>query len=639
MERNPQRKTTAAVADANATQRARLRWAGLAAGTVAALLAWSEARGEDGVTISHGYSFFGDLKYPADFEHFEYVNPDAPQGGEISQWAQGTFDSFNPYTRKGRAGALGSIGHERILTTAADDINASYCLLCTTMEYPDSKDWVIFNLREDVRFSDGRPWTADDLVFTHALFMEQGLPSFRAAFGAQIESVEALGPHRVKFTFTPEAPRRDVIELAGLFPAFSQSWFEETGARLDETTLTPFLGTGEYQLESFDVNRRVIYAKNPDYWGRDLPINVGRGNFDRIRVEYFADSNAAFEAFKAGTYTMRIENSSKSWATQYEFPAIARGHAVKAELPDGGISSGQSFIFNLRREKFQDPRVREAIGLMFNFEWSNETLFFGLYDRTTSFWGNSPLEATGVPDASDVELLQPLVDEGLLDAAILTDEVRMPATSGERQLDRRNSRRASALLDEAGWIVGDDGMRRKDGELLTVEFLESSPTFDRVINPYVQNLRAIGVDAKLERVDPAQETERSRRYDFDMTTHQFAMTFEPSTGLKQWFGSEAVNESSRNLMGLEDPAVDRLIDLIVAAESKEELEQGVRVLDRVLRAKGFWVPQWFKPTHWMAYYDMYEYPEPLPPFARGELDFWWYNADKAAELRAAGALN
>ncbi|MBT8455250.1 MAG: ABC transporter substrate-binding protein [Rhodobacteraceae bacterium] len=616
-----------------------IRWAGLAAGTIAAMLAWSAAKAEGDIIVSHGYSTFGDLKYPADFPHLDYVNPEAPKGGEISQWAQGTFDSFNNYTRKGRAGALSTVGHESILTTVADDINASYCLLCTTMEYPESKDWVIFNLRPEVRFSDGRPFMASDIKFAFELFMEQGLPSFRAAFGAQIESVEVLGDHRVKFNFTPEAPRRDVIELAGIFPAFSESWFEETGARLDESSLVPILGTGQYQLESYDVNRRIVYERNPDYWGADLPINVGRGNFDKIRVEYFADSSAAFEAFKSGAYTFRNEISSKEWATSYNFPAVDNGWVKVEELPDGNISSGQSFVFNLRREKFQDPRVREAIGLMFNFEWSNETLFYGLYERITSFWGNSDLEATGVPNEAELALLEPLVAEGLLDESILTDEVRMPPPSGNRQLDRRNLRRASALLDEAGWEVGDDGMRRKNGQLLTVEFLESSPAFDRIINPYVQNLQRLGIQAKLDRVDPSQATDRERNYDYDMATHSFNLGFEPSTGLKQWFGSEAMDESTRNLMGLSDPAVDRLIDVIVAAENREEMQTGVRVLDRVLRAKLFWVPQWFKDVHTVAYYDMFEYPEPLPAFSRGELDFWWYNEDKAQALREAGAIN
>ncbi|SPF79948.1 extracellular solute-binding protein [Pseudoprimorskyibacter insulae] len=598
----------------------------------------ASAQAEDVIIKSHGYNYFGALVYPADYPHLNYVNPEAPKGGEIAEWAPGTFDSFNLYTRKGRAGALSTIGHEDLLTTFADDPTALYCLLCETLEYPESLDWVIFNLRPEVRFADGTPWKASDLKFTYDIFMEQGLPSFRAAFGSMIDSVEVLGEHQIRFNFKPDSPKRDRIGLAGIFPAFSQDWFEKTGARLDESTTEPFMGTGAYALDRYDFNERIVYKRRDDYWGKDLPQNVGRNNFDRIRIEYFADSSAAFEAFKAGTYTFRTENSSKEWATGYDFPALNDGHVVKTELPDGGLGSGQSFVFNLRRDKFDDIRVRQAIGLMFNFEWSNTSLFYGLYDRTESFWDNSDMKAAGAPTEGELAILKPMVDEGLLEASILTDEAVLPGVSGEdRPLDRKALRQASALLDEAGWIVGDDGLRRKDGEVLTVEFLESSPTFDRVINPYVQNLERLGVQAKLDRVDPAQETERTRNYDFDLTTHQFAMAFEPSTGLKQWFSSETVDDSSRNLMGLADPAVDRLIDIIVAAETQEDMKNGVRALDRVLRAKLFWVPQWNKNVHTVAYFDQFEHPE-LPPLALGELDFWWFNQEKHDALVAAGVL-
>ncbi|MDX1780410.1 MAG: extracellular solute-binding protein [Thalassovita sp.] len=607
--------------------------------TALALLGMAQmAKAEEKIIKSHGYNFFGELVYGPDYEKLNYVNPDAPKGGEISIWAPGTFDSFNLYTRKGRAGALSTIGHEDLLTSFADDPTALYCQLCETIEYPESIDWVIFNLRPEVRMADGRPWNAEDLKYTYDIFMEQGLPSFRAAFGAMIASVEVLDEHRIRFNFNADSPVRDRIGLAGIFPAFSKSWFEETGTRLDEGSLTPIMGSGPYELDSYEINQRIVYARNDGYWGKDLPLSVGRNNFDKIRVEYFADSNAAFEGFKAGAYTFRSENSSKQWATGYEFPALENGWVKKEELPDGNLAMAQSFVFNLRREKFQDRRVREAIGLLFNFEWSNESLFYDLYARVRSFWGNSDLEAQGAPDAGELALLQPLVDQGLIDASILSDEAIIPPLSGTRQLDRNNLRKASALLDEAGWIVGDDGLRRKDGKVLRVEFLESSPAFDRVILPYVENLKRLGVDAALNRVDPAQETNRVREYDFDMTTHSIRMALEPSTGLKQWFGSEAMDQSTRNLMGISDPAVDSLIDTVVAAQTKDELRTSVRALDRVLRAKLFWVPQWFKDVHTVAYFDMYDYPEPLPPFSLGELDFWWYDADKHEALKAAGAL-
>jgi len=598
-----------------------------------------QAEGHDPITVSHGYSFFGDLKYPANFSHLDYVNLDAPKGGEISQWGFGTFDSFNAYARKGNQASLSSMPYEAILTSFADDITASYCFLCTTIEYPESLDWAIFNLRDDVTFSDGSSLTAEDVKFTFDLFMEQGLPSYRAAVSGMVASIEVLDPLRIRFVFAEDAPRRDVIGLAGGIPVFSKPWFGATGARLDDSTLVPFIGTGPYILESYEINERVIYERRTDYWGQNIPTNVGRNNFDRIRVEYFADSAAAFEGFKAGVYTFRSENSSKQWATSYDFGAIEAGHVVKIELPDGDLALAQAYVFNLRREKFQDPLVREALGMMFNFEWSNEQLFYGLYDRVNSFWGNSELEAAGVPEGDELAVLQSLVEQGLIDIDVLTATAVMAPVSGSRQLDRKNLRRASALMEQAGWLVNVDGMREKDGQLFTLEVLANSPAFDRITNPMIENMKSLGIDARLNRVDGAQVMERSRAYDFDVMNHSMRMSLEPSSGLEQYFGTKAMEGSSRNLMGFSDPAVDALIELVVRSETKADLNVRIRVLDRVLRSKRFWIPQWFKAVHTVAYYDQYEYPTPLPPYARGELDFWWFNAEKAAKLNDAGALN
>ncbi|MBU0862935.1 MAG: extracellular solute-binding protein, partial [Alphaproteobacteria bacterium] len=385
--------------------------------------------GAQDLVKSHGYSYFGDLKSPADFPHLDYVNPDAPKGGEISEWAPGTFDGYNPYFRGGNTAAMSTAPFEAIVTTTADDPTALYCYLCTTMEYPQDLSYVIFNLRDDVTFSDGSPMTADDIKFSYDTFMEQGLPEFRAAFDGQITLVEVLDPHRIKFTFGDDAPLRDRISLAATFPPFSKVEWERDGRRIDQTWKTPPMGTGPYMLADFDYGRSLTYGRNPNFWGADLPINLGRNNFDSIRIEYFADGDTAFEAFKAGEYTFRVENSSLSWATGYDFPGIQNGSVIKAELPNGSLPSAQSFIFNLKRSQFQDPAVREAIRLMFNFEWSNETLFYGLYDRVESFWANTEMEANGTPTPEELAVLQPLVDQGLLDAAILTDEVTMAPTS------------------------------------------------------------------------------------------------------------------------------------------------------------------------------------------------------------------
>lgn len=588
-------------------------------------------------TTSHAFSYFGTPKYADGFAHLDYVNPDAPKGGEIAIWTMGTFDSFNPYSRKGVAGALASINIERIMTETADEIGASYCLICETLEYPEDQSWVIFTLRPEAKFADGTPVTAEDVAFTYDLFMEQGLPSFREGVARIIAGIEVLDERRVKFTFIDGSPKRDRISQAGSSPVMSKAWFEQNGARLDESRLEMSMGTGAYMLDRYDINERIVYRRNPDYWANDLPIMRGRNNFDTIRVEYFADSDAAFEAFKAGAYTFRIENSSKQWATGYDFDAVKNGYVIKAELPDGSQASGQAFVFNLRRDKFQDVRVRDAIGRMFNFEWSNETLFYGLYERITGFATNSYNEATGVPSPEELAVLEPIAD--LLPEGVLTDEVYTPPVSGNRQLDRGQLREASALLDAAGWEVGDDGIRRNaKGETLTVEFLEYSAAFDRVVQPFVANLKALGIDATLNRVDSAQYVERTRSMDFDIITDHLAFGYEPGSGLAQKFGSEDANNSVFNTPGLADPAVDALIDVIRNAQTREEMVPAVRALDRVMRAMRITVPQWYKNVHTVAYFNMFEHPETMPPYDLGYLDFWWFDADKHAALKAAGAL-
>jgi len=594
-------------------------------------------RADEAITKTHGFNFFGELKYPADYKHLDYVNPDAPKGGEISIWTMGTFDSFNPYTRKGRAGALASAPFESLLEGTSDEVGTSYGLLAETLEYPEDQSWVIFNMRPEARFSDGTPVTADDVAFTYELFLNEGLASYRAILGQIVTGVEILGPHRIKYSFADDASRRDAIPIVGGLPVKSKAWFEKTGAKLDESRMEPAIGSGPYVLDSYDINKRITYKRNPDYWGNDLPFNKGRGNFDTIRVEYFADSNAAFEGFKSGAYTFRQENSSKSWATAYDFPALDEGHVIKTLLPDGGMATGQSYVMNLRRDKFDDIRVRQAVGLLFNFEWSNESLFYGQYARINSFWENSELAAAGMPSDAELALLEPIAD--LLPAGVIDGEAVMAPVSGNRTLDRKNLRKASALLDEAGWTVGDDGLRRNAaGETLTIEIIEDSPTFDRVHLPFIDNLKAAGIDAIYSRIDPAQMTDRSRNYDFDMMVDQFPMSLEPSSGLKQYFGSETADQSVFNLMGLKSEAVDTLIEHVMNAQNKAELATSVKALDRTLRAYYFWVPQWFNDAYRVAYWDMYEHPETLPPFALGNLDFWWHNAEKAADLKAKGVL-
>ena len=592
---------------------------------------------------SHGISTFGDLPLPADFKYLPYVNPDAPKGGEISQWSPGSFDSFNPYAIAGNSAALSSIFYESILTGTLDDVSAAYCLLCETMEYPEDRSWVIFNLRKDVKFSDGSPMTAEDVLFSYELFRDKGIPEYRSVANAKFQSVEVLDPYRIKFTFTPGTPFRDMPGQAGGTTVFSKADYLANNRDLEKSSLEPFLGTGPYVLESFKPGQQVIYKRNPDYWGEKHPLNIGQNNFDRIRIEYFGDDNAAMEAFKAGVYTFRNEGDSKRWATSYDFPSIAAGDVVKAVLPSGNIAGGQSIIFNLRRSQFQDPRVREALGLMFNFEWSNKSLFYGLLARINSIWENSEMAATGGPTPGEIAILQPLVDAGLLPANLLTDEVKMASVSSEATaLDRKNLRKASALLDEAGWTVGDDGIRRNDkGEKLRMAMVHSRTDLLPVMNAYVENLRALGVDASFEIIDDPQLQERASppNFDFDaLPTTVVNGGLEPGGVLKQAWASVAKDNSSRNRMGYANPAVDKILDLVEAANSREELHTTVRALDRVLRSQWVIVPRYYKKDNWVAYYNMYEHPATLPPYALGELSIWWYNAEKADALKAKGVL-
>lgn len=620
--------------------RAPLAKAALAAAALAIFALAAPGGKAEEIIKAHGISVFGDLKYPPDFTSLDYVNPDAPKGGEIAIWGFGSFDSMHPYSKKGRAGGLSSAFFETLLEGTADETDSGYGLLAESLEYPKDRSWVIFNLRPEARFSDGTPLTAEDVLFSFEILRDKGLPSFRVLLQQQIESAEILGPHRIKYTFKEGVPHRDLPSTVGALPVFSKRSYMDSGRDFEDSSLEPLTGSGPYVLDSMDVGRKIIYKRNPDYWGSHLPINKGRGNFDRVRVEYFADYNTALEGFKSGVYTFRNEASSKNWATAYDFPAVEKGWVVKKELPDGSLASGQSFVMNLRRDKFSDPRVREAIGLMFNFEWSNKTLFYGLYSRINSFWDNSDLAASGPPSEAELDILEPLVEKGILSEEVLGEDAIMAPESSERQLDRGNLRKASRLLDEAGWRVGPDGMRVDgSGKTLKVEIINDSQTFERIINPYIENMRRAGIDAVYTRVDNAQMTNREREHDFDMVTAQFRMAFVPGSGLKQYFGSETAEESVFNVMGLSSEAVDELIEIVMAAKTREKLHVAVKALDRVLRAERFWVPQWHKNVHTIAYYDMFEHPEQLPPYALGTLDFWWHNEEKARRLRESGALS
>ncbi|WP_322867603.1 extracellular solute-binding protein [Aquicoccus sp. G2-2] len=608
-----------------------------------ALASFSGAAGAEEIIKSHGYSYFGDLKYPADFNHFDYVNPDAPKGGKIVLSSLGTFDSLNPYSVKGRASGTWIWNtYESLLGPGpADTLGEQYGLLAESLEYDKDKTWVIFHMRPGAKFSDGTPVTAQDVVFSHNLLLEQGLPSYAQAVKRVVLSAEALDAHTVKFTFAKGISRRSLIDQVGGVPVWPKHWFDETGARLDESRLTYPPGSGPYVLDSYEVNRRVVYKRNPDYWGKDLPINKGRHNFDTIEIEYFGDDTAAFEAFKAGVYTFQIENDPKKWATGYEFPAVKKGWVKLESIPDLTPPTPTGFVFNLRRPIMQDIRVREALSLAFNFEWTNESLQYGLYKQRNSFVENAPHEAKGPPEGEELDLLKSLGD--LVPEDMLAEPAVMAHSSkGDRLNDRRNLRKGMKLLSEAGWEAGPNGVRQNaKGEALTIDFPYPSslgPIIGPIIDAYAENLKIMGVDVHPEKIDPAQYTLRSRKFDFDMVFDNYRTFLEAGTGLHQMYGSKEAKFSVFNPAGLASPLVDAIIDKALHSTSKEEEQAALMALDRALRYQHFMVPVWYNPDDWVAYWDMYDHPDPLPPYDLGYLDFWWYDAGKAEKLKAAGAL-
>jgi microcin C transport system substrate-binding protein len=594
------------------------------------LIAQGPAMAQD-VIKAHGISTFGALKYPADFPHFDYVNPDAPKGGTFSTWAFGSFDSMTPYILKGNAAALSTILYDTLMTGNLDEPDAMYGLLAESVEYPPSREWAIFHLRPQARFADGTPVRASDVVFSFYALRDQGAPAFKVAF-RDFQTVEALDETRVKFTFNPDGPLRELILTAAGLPVLSAAYYETRD--FAESTIEAPLGSGPYALGDIRPGQTVTYQRRDDYWGKDLPVNRGQNNFDQIKIEYFADYTTAFEAFKGGAYTFREEFMSKIWATGYDFPAIQDGRIIRETLADGRPAGTQGLFFNLRREKFADPQVREAIAMAFNFEWSNQSLFHGLYARTDSFWENAAdLQANGPLPADEAALLEPLRDQ--LPASVFDDPaVTPPIADADNLADRRLLRRASRLLTAAGWDVGDDGLRRNaDGDVLSIRILNDSPGFDRIFNPYVDNLKRLGIDAAVTRVEAAQAQEREKEFDFDMVTSRYSMSLTPGEELHQIFGSRAANvPGSRNLAGLANPAVDRLIEIITSAQTRDELNVAVRALDRVLRALHIWVPQWYKGVHNIAYRDIYARPygDTPPPKGMGELSIWWLDPAKAA---------
>lgn len=583
----------------------------------------------DQIIISHGVSAFGDLKYAEGFQSFDYVNPEAPKGGKMSVWGFGTFDSLNPFIVKGSGLDYLALTFDSLLKGSADEVDSYYGLLAKSVTYPSpSREWAIFDIHEEARFSDGSPVTAEDVVFSFEMLSTQGSPQYRFSL-EDIAQAEATGERQVKFTFKKGQPTRDLVLAAGRMSIFSKASF--ASRRFDESSMQPIIASGPYVVAQAEPGQFAVYRRRDDYWGQDLPVNIGHFNFDTIKVVYYTDYTAAFEGFKGGDYDFREELYSKLWVTGYDFPEIQNGQIIKETLPDNNPSGAQGYFINLRRDKFSDPRVRQALELAFNFEWSNKTLFYDAYHRTDSFWENSILQAASLPSKAELVLLEPL--RGQIPDTVFTKPAYSPPQSNPDRLgDRKMLRQASKLLDEAGWTLEGGSRQNAAGEPLNVVFLTDGPSAERILNPYIENLKAIGIDAALRSPDPAQVKQLEDEYDFDITTRRYSFSQTPGQELRAIFGSASAEQpGSYNISGVQNAGVDALIQAIEKAPTREDLSVAVQALDRVLRAMHIWIPNWYSASYRIAYRNQYSRPETLPLYELGELSLWWFDEGKVTQ--------
>ncbi len=583
----------------------------------------------------HGLSAFGELKYGPDFKHFSYVNPKAPKGGSLSMIGTAglkTFNSFNAFILKGdSAQGLGFL-FDSLMVRAFDEPDAVYGLVAHSAELAENRKSVTFYLRKEARFADGTPVTAKDVKTSFELIKTKGHPAYSILL-RDVKAVEILDAHTVRYHFEGEQVR-DLPRIVATLPVLSARYYETHD--FAKTTLTPPLGSGPYRIKSYDQGRQVTYERRKDYWAKDLPVNVGRYNFDELRYEYFRNQTAEFQSLIGGSFDLREEFTSRDWATKYNIDQFRSGRMIRETLPDKSPSGAQGFFLNLRRDKFADKRVRQAIGLAFDFEWTNKNLFFGAYKRTESFFENSDMKAHGKPTAEELALLEPYRAE--LPPEVFGLPYTPQKTDGSGK-DRKNLRKALRLLKQAGWTVKRDKkqrqavLRNKKGEVFTIEFLTYTSAFERIIAPYVRNLATLGIKATIRQVDSSQYERRVKDFDFDITTSRFVLGLTPGVAMRNYWSSRSADtKGSRNLSGIKSRAVDGLIENMIGAKSRKELVIAARALDRVLRAGHYWVPQWYYPFHRMAYWNKFGKPATKPPYDRAIIDTWWEDPEKAAAL-------
>jgi len=605
-----------------------MRRANIASLVLLALLGTSLAAAADEPRPVHGLAMHGKLKYGPGFTHFDYVNPDAPKGGLLRQGATGTFDSFHGFIPKGHAGPASSV--ETLLTSSADEPFSEYGLIAESIEVPEDRSWAIFTLRPEARWHDGKAITVDDVIWSLEILKSKGHPQYRFYYQNVVDA-QQVGPRRVKFTFD-EKNNRELPLIVGQLPILPKHYWE--GRDFEATTLEPPLSSGPYRVAGFEPGRFIELERVKDYWGKDLPVNKGQYNFDRIRYDYYRDETIMREALKAGRIDQRDENMAKAWALEYmpdKVPAIKNRWLIKEDIEHHRPAGMQAFFFNTRRDVFKDRRVREALGYAFDFEWTNKNLFFGQYARTQSFFANSELAATSLPKGEELEVLERF--RGKIPEEVFTTVYEAPSTDGSGW-PRDNLRKAFALLEEAGWEVRDQKLVNvKSGEQMRFEILLVQKSIERIVLPFARNLQRLGIDARVRLVDSSQYINRLRKFDFDMIIFSVGQSESPGNEQRfYWSSAAADSPAARNLAGIKDPVVDELIELVISAPDRESLVARTRALDRVLLSGHYIIPNWHSPADRVLYWNKYSRPAVTPD--RGtSTDYWWFDKAKAARLK------
>ena len=582
----------------------------------------------------HALTLFQDVKYGPDFQHFDYVNPTAPKTGRVRFGLVGSFDSLNPYTFKGEVGPAAQ--NDTLLTSSLDEPSTEYGLVASAVWHPEDRSMVVYRLRPEARFHDGKAMTPEDVIWSMQALRDAH--PFYNSYYKNITKAEQTGDNEVTFTFA-EKGNRELPLITGQLPVLPKHWWTGKDAKgrqrdIKETSLEAPLGSGAYVASEIKPGASIRLKRVTDYWARDLPVGIGQDNFDEIEYIYYRDANVAFEAFKSDQYDWRTETSSKSWATAYDFPAVKSARAVKEEIALKQTEGMQSWAMNIRRAKFQDVRVRQALNLAFDFEWSNTNLFYGQYVRSRSFFNNSEMEAKGLPSAEELAVLEPLRDR--LPREVFTTEY-VPPVNDTPQNRRKNLRQAAKLLNEAGWMVTQDGnkslLKNASNEALNVELLLDSPLFERIALPYQQQLELLGIGVSIKTIDSAQYERQVQTFDYDIIVGSWGQSLSPGNEQRDFWGSDAATRNgSRNFVGIQNEAIDKLVDKVIFATDRGGLIAACKALDRALLWNHYVVPMWYIPYERTARWDRFGRPEKLPDYAVGFPKVWWWDAEKAGKV-------